>query len=237
LLELIRYIHLNPLRAKVVEDLKALDKYPWTGHSVLLGNNENPLVPEMPPVIEEDKFLSEKTVEDVLRHFGENLKEARQKYRQFVEKGIKKGKRPELQGGGLIRSAGGDTSVLSCSRSEDREIADQRILGSGDFVAKVLRNINEEEPTKLKKLPLQVLSLKVADHFKITEEELRSPIKKRGATEAKAIFSYLAIKDMGYSGREVGHFLNMRSYSAIRRSEKGKEIFDKKRISRDLFYE
>ena len=41
LLELIRYIHLNPLRAKLVEDLKALDKYPWTGHSVLLGNNKN----------------------------------------------------------------------------------------------------------------------------------------------------------------------------------------------------
>ncbi len=31
LLELIRYIHLNPLRAKLVKDLEELDKYPWTG--------------------------------------------------------------------------------------------------------------------------------------------------------------------------------------------------------------
>jgi len=31
LLELSRYIHLNPLRAKVVRDLQALDRYPWTG--------------------------------------------------------------------------------------------------------------------------------------------------------------------------------------------------------------
>ncbi|MBW1717298.1 MAG: transposase, partial [Deltaproteobacteria bacterium] len=37
LLELIRYIHLNPLRAKLVNDLKELDKYLWTGHSALVG--------------------------------------------------------------------------------------------------------------------------------------------------------------------------------------------------------
>ena len=37
-LELIRYIHLNPLRAKLVQDLKELDKYPWSGHSAVLGN-------------------------------------------------------------------------------------------------------------------------------------------------------------------------------------------------------
>ncbi|MBW2012166.1 MAG: transposase, partial [Deltaproteobacteria bacterium] len=75
LLELTRYIHLNLLRAKLVKDLKDLDKYPWTGHSVLLGNNKNPLVPEMTTVMGEDKFLAEKTVDDVLRHFGQNLKE------------------------------------------------------------------------------------------------------------------------------------------------------------------
>jgi putative transposase len=33
--ELVRYIHLNPLRAWLVEDMKALDKHPWCGHSVL----------------------------------------------------------------------------------------------------------------------------------------------------------------------------------------------------------
>ena len=45
LLELIRYIHLNPLRAGLVKDLKELDKYPWTGHSTILGRHKNPLLP------------------------------------------------------------------------------------------------------------------------------------------------------------------------------------------------
>jgi hypothetical protein len=35
--ELIRYIHLNPLRAKIVSDIKELNKYPYSGHSALMG--------------------------------------------------------------------------------------------------------------------------------------------------------------------------------------------------------
>ena len=37
LLELVRYIHLNPLRAKVVPDINTLDRYPYCGHSILMG--------------------------------------------------------------------------------------------------------------------------------------------------------------------------------------------------------
>ena len=35
--ELVRYIHLNPLRAGLFDDLKALDKYPFCGHSAVMG--------------------------------------------------------------------------------------------------------------------------------------------------------------------------------------------------------
>ena len=139
LLELTRYIHLNPLRARLVEDLKSLDKYQWAGHSVLIGKQKNPLVPEIPPAIEEDKYLAEKTVEDVLKHFGETFKIARRRYRQFVKKGIDQGARPELQGGGLVRSAGGDKRGLLGRKKGEREKGDQRILGSGDFVANVMK--------------------------------------------------------------------------------------------------
>ena len=42
LLELVRYIHLNPLRAGVVKTLEDLDRYPWCGHSVLLAKSKLP---------------------------------------------------------------------------------------------------------------------------------------------------------------------------------------------------
>ncbi len=42
LLELVRYIHLNPFRAGLVEDLKQLESYRWSGHSALLGKIDRP---------------------------------------------------------------------------------------------------------------------------------------------------------------------------------------------------
>src|SRR3989339_2206573 len=37
LLELVRYIHLNPLRAELVNDIAGLNKHPWSGHMTLAG--------------------------------------------------------------------------------------------------------------------------------------------------------------------------------------------------------
>jgi REP element-mobilizing transposase RayT len=181
LLELIRYIHLNPLRAGLIKDLKELDKYPWTGHSAIMGKRENPLVPkqqandfpfaetriafsqfrpetekatinpENPVDPVKNKPLAEKTIEDVLLQFGDNLREARRRYRHFVKNGIAQGTRPELQGGGLIRSAGGDKRVLLRRKREERELGDSRILGSGEFVENILADSEKIEGYKLLK--------------------------------------------------------------------------------------
>ena len=39
--ELVRYIHLNPLRAKLVKSLTQLDRYRWSGHGVFMGKIKN----------------------------------------------------------------------------------------------------------------------------------------------------------------------------------------------------
>ena len=227
LLELIRYIHLNPLRAKMIEDLNALDKYPWTGHSVLLGNNKNPLVPEIPPAIGEDKFLAEKTVEDVLKHFGETFKIARRRYRQFVKKGIDQGKRSDLQGGGLVRSAGGERIGLLGRKEEDRELSDQRILGSGDFVAQVLEEANELEERRIKnKISLEELLQKVSADMEIELKELMSPSRRTKISMARAIVSYWAVREMGYPGIEIGRILNLSGPGVTKCVARGKKILD-----------
>ena len=38
--ELLRYVHLNPLRAGLVADMGELDTYPWCGHGVLMSKSE-----------------------------------------------------------------------------------------------------------------------------------------------------------------------------------------------------
>ena len=83
LLELVRYIHLNPLRAGLVKDLKELDRYPWSGHSAILGRRNSPFVLKKPKqsigaheANEQEQCLAEKTVEDVLLHFGQTKRVA-----------------------------------------------------------------------------------------------------------------------------------------------------------------
>jgi REP element-mobilizing transposase RayT len=40
LLELVRYIHLNPLRVNAVKKLRQLDGCPYCGHSVIMGHSD-----------------------------------------------------------------------------------------------------------------------------------------------------------------------------------------------------
>jgi REP element-mobilizing transposase RayT len=66
LLELIRYIHLNPLRAKLIQDLNELDKYPWSGHSAILGKRKDPSI----PVVTDEKSRVSKQAASPIRPKG-----------------------------------------------------------------------------------------------------------------------------------------------------------------------
>ena len=270
LLELIRYIHLNPLRASLVQNLQKLDKYPWTGHSAILGRRKNPLIAEVSdqksgiknqtPSNQKEKNLypvkfmamkseahltgaqsefnlADRTIQDLLLHFGETKRAGIKRYREFVEKGIKQGTREDLQGGGLVRSAGGETAGLLRRKAEEREKGDARILGSSDFVSTILSDSADTDLKNRGRISLDLLGKKVASQFEVEDADLKSSNKKRSVVDAKAVFGYLAIKKMGYSGREVGIFLNMRSYSAIRRAQEGKIVIDKLQLMWDSFLE
>jgi len=234
LLELTRYIHLNPLRAKLVKDLKELDKYLWTGHSALLGKRKNPLVPDVPLINageKNGKSLAEKTVEDVLQYFGKNLKEARRRYRQFVEKGIKHGRRPELQGGGLVRSAGGDKRGLLGRKKGEREKGDQRILGSGDFVANVIKDANEVLAQTAKfDISLDELIFRVCAKFEIKVKDLISTSRKRYLSQARGVVCYLAVDELGYMGDDVARSLKISGRGVSDCRERGRKILDKPEI-------
>jgi REP element-mobilizing transposase RayT len=134
--ELVRYIHLNPLRAKLVESLARLDRYRWCGHSVLLGRVKNEW---------QDRDY-------VLRWFGAKEGEAKKAYRQFVKKGLDQGRRSDLVGGGLIRSQGGWSGVKAMRRLAVREKSDERILGSGEFVKQL---IEQSDKTRKERFCLQ----------------------------------------------------------------------------------
>jgi len=115
------------LRAGDVKSMDALDRYAWCGHSVVMGH------------VKRDW----QDVEYVLKWFGRTVREGRKNYRRFVLEGVDQGSRPELVGGGLIRSQGGWSAVRSLRRLGITEKSDERILGSGEFVDAVTKEAGE----------------------------------------------------------------------------------------------
>ncbi|MBN1903911.1 MAG: hypothetical protein JW927_02330 [Deltaproteobacteria bacterium] len=116
--ELTRYIHVNPIQAKIVKTLDELKHYKYTGHSALMGNVAREW---------QDK-------EYVLRYFGKNIRRARKEYELFVEAGLNEGRKKELTGEGLIRRLGGWVGAKEKLRVGVHIMSDERILGDSDIV-------------------------------------------------------------------------------------------------------
>lgn len=210
LLELTRYIHLNPVRAGMVTSLKELDWYRWCGHSVIMGTVDRPWQDQ----------------DTVLAYFGKRRKGAIKGYRLFVEKGISQGRRPELVGGGLVRSLGGWSQVLSLRRAGRKAFSDDRVLGSSDFVQTVLgeaeEKVKETLRLNLKITALSILAGKICERTGIEESDLRSGVRTRPVVAARRLFVQIAVKKMGYSGAEAARFLGITT-SAVNRLAASKE--------------
>ena len=197
LLELVRYIHLNPLRAGVVKDIEELNKYPYSGHSIIVGKEKRPW----------------QIKNEILERFDNDVRKAKVKYINYVTDGISVGRRPDLTGGGLIKSMGGWAEVISLRKRKERTPSDSRILGSGEYVQTILEEAEEKEAQSLRlrrrKVTLDKPSKKVAEYFRIYVEELQSGSRKREVQEARVWIAILGVKKLGFSGAEVARYLGV----------------------------
>jgi putative transposase len=210
--ELVRYIHLNPLRASIVNDLDALDHYPYSGHGVLMERHKN-------------DWQSRKAV---LSFFSDKPGMARRRYRDYVAAGVGLGQRPELTGGGLIRSSGGWEAVRILRKTGVFEKSDERILGDGDFVTSALIDANEKMERKYamraKGINLDHLQHAVANLETIRPEELIGPGKVRKVTRARILFCYWAVRDLGFSMTDVSKRLRISLPTVSIAVQKGEKL-------------
>jgi len=196
-MELVRYIHLNPLRANSVESLARLDRYRWCGHAVLMGRIRNEW---------QDRDY-------VLNWFGAKEGEARRAYREFVKMGIAQGRRPDLTGGGLIRSHGGWLSVKSMRRLGVREQSDERILGSGEFVEKLIEQADRTRreqfsaQERLKRAASLVEAL--CERESISLEALRSGSRRKDVSRVRCQLARDLIEQCGLPLSEAGRHLGI----------------------------
>lgn len=219
LLELVRYIHLNPIRARLVTDIKALDKHPFCGHAVIMGKKKKDW--------QDDAY--------VLKLFDKKRSTARRRYKIFVQKGIRDGKRPELTGGGLIRSSGGWSVIKSLRRANIHFKSDERVLGDSDFVERVLKAADEslERKYQLKSQGYDIdkLADRVAEIFSIRPEEIFQPGKQPVKVKARSLFCYWAVKELGFTMADLAPKLNISQPAVSMSAQRGERIASENRYS------
>ncbi len=214
LLELVRYIHLNPLRAKVVADYPCLNTYRYCGHGVLIGKHQ----------------MGFHNTDAVLKRFAKTVKVARTRYQDFVKKGIDQGKRSELSGGGLVRSAGGWLAVKKLRKARLFQKADERILGDGDFVESVLYQANEqfERTYSLKARGYDFAKIvgRVATLLEMPVGEVKSASKRRACVKARSMVCFWAHKQIGMSQMELARKFGVTQPAVCAAVRNGQKIIE-----------
>ena len=148
----------------------------------------------------------------VLSFFGQN-RYRRRNYQQYVQKGVALGRRPELVGGGLVRSLGGWSEVLALRGRGEKQRFDQRILGDSEFVQDVISGLDDMVKKNLRlsgqRIDIAALAQQVCKKHKISLGELRSGSRRRDVAKARGSMSWIAIRKLGYSGADVARCLGV----------------------------
>ena len=216
LLELVRYIHLNPIRAGIVADMNGLDHFAYCGHGVLIGRRQNDW----------------QNTNEVLGLFSPHLATARTGYRKFLIKGLSMGHRSDLTGGGLIRSSGGWEQVIAKRRAKAFQKSDERILGDHEFVSLVLAKAKEQIEGKYnlnsQGIDLAAAISRVCEVLHCDSYDILMPGKVKNRVHARSLFCYWAVRELGTSQAELSRQLKL-SPAAITQSVKRGEVLAKGR--------
>jgi REP element-mobilizing transposase RayT len=169
--ELIRYIHLNPLRAGKVNSLDQLKTFAWCGHGFVLGvENANG-----------EKFQNRQYS---LCHFGANESDAIEGYLQYLAKGC------------IDEDIGksGKLSAIEAAEIESSFKGKLAVIGDKEFVKAAMEKYKENLSRKHRKadypLVLDTISNKVCTEFGIAKNELLRRGRKNKRSDARAAFCY-----------------------------------------------
>lgn len=196
--QLICYIHLNPLRARLVRSLEELDNYPWCGHAALLGNADNDW----------------QDAEYVLSFFGDTVGKARKRYRSFLLRDLRRERQP---------GAGQSVMVLYEPDGEPKFVSEnEQVIGSREFAERCRAQIMEEKLVG----DVRPVSGEDEDAIRILEDictqngispqEIRGDSRRRRAVLARRELLSRLVFEKGMSLSDAGKTIG-RTQSAVSR--------------------
>ena len=202
LVQLVRYIHLNPVRAGMVETASELADYRWTGHASVFGRYSQPW----------------HAVDQMLAFFGHTKVAARSNYQLLINEIAPIDHGHCLSGGGLIRSSGGWEALSRLRKEHADRVGDERILGDASFVRNSLNQdvitIDFQSELERSGWTLDLLINKVCKYVGVDELSLLRKARHSNASLAKSLVCYWGTEVLGLTAKEVAERLNL-SHSAV----------------------
>ena len=211
-LELVRYVHLNPVRAGIVRNLSRLGDWAWSGHRALLGNEK----------------LVWQDLGEVLGRFGKETRAQRKEYVSFLREGLGQ-EAPDLDlgGQGLIRALGGLWEGEGIPGvGIRRRVGEETLAGSEEFVQKVLAEVKERDDrrSRLKRMgwtTAKVLA-RAGDVVGIKGRMIRGAGKEPRQSRGRALASKWLVEDLGRTTVEVGRELRVSQPAVVGAMRRGR---------------
>jgi REP element-mobilizing transposase RayT len=205
--EMVRYVHLNPIRAGIIASVDELDRFPWSGHSALMGYEKRPF----------------QDIQTILRRFGKNRNDARMKYRKFLGAGLTN---PENDAVVLIRE----------STQKGRSGNDPRrwVIGDSDFIRKAIHKANQKR-LNISRFAVEGWNMeKVVEYVgsKIDIAPSLIRIRTRGglASEGRKISAFLAYRELGFPLSEIARYYQISGVAVSKMIPSGKEYAARRKI-------
>jgi len=199
LLLLVRYIHLNPLRAKMVDSLEGLAHFRWCGHRELLTNE--------PGLLDRDEVLS---------YLSPKREAAIKNYLTFMDDGLKQPSSVKLSRGGRESSLWLDDSL------DENGPFDERILGGGEQVGSLL--IRAGLPLRGGGDPFSEIFSRIAKYYGLTATEICQPNRERKIAAAKAAICHVALRHLGQRGVDLAELLKMSPSAVTHAARRGRVL-------------
>ncbi|MFH1282625.1 MAG: transposase [bacterium] len=213
LLPLVRYVHLNPLKAKLVKSLNELGSFPWTSHRAMLS----------------DEYNSWYERDVILQLFGKTKQDALKNYEDFINDGIHDN--VEFEGGELINSKKMENRDKLSVNVKPHQPFDGQILGNSNFIKEIslLQVDNHEPPIEVKdeNVSIQEVIERVTKNYGVNKNILLEGNISRRTKNARALIAYIAVNKLGMSNTKVSQLLNMSNSAVCKMLTRNKKEFDR----------
>ncbi len=198
-LELVRYINLNPIRAKLVDTIEGLTAYPFSSHPYIVGRKSA-------------AFFDGAAL---LSHFSNDRKRAIKSYMDFLEEGLSL--KPDLEGGGLKRSL----AITNYPRA--KQVFDSRILGDSDFVEN-LQGAEEQQNLDGPTADIKDIISAVCIEYNLTKNQLVGNAKRAAVVKARQDLTLRLNRETELSGSQIAAELKITKSAVSRIMARGRKL-------------